>query len=397
MSGQIRSLGDYIEYEQHVSLPCLAFCALIFGIIATLPLLNDTFVQMLRPAFIVLCVLSNRTGYYRLSYEKILIALMIYLLIPLLHDHSGAAVSSYISMVLFAIFFLLAGSNIWTKKEIRFVFWAAAISCTFYALILMYSNNYLWHLSGNQHISYLSRTVNRNPASFSVAPGLLCALFLFLFSDKNMFARITLVCSMVICGYTVIMLACRSAFVASFIGVVMMLWATSGNEANNSSRVLRRLLLIIVVFVGVQLLANLLSGTNSARIFDYSDTGREDIWERAWELIQDKPVLGGGFNYWAENGLAIGTHNTFITYMLISGFTGGAILTLFFLMFIRECAAGKHLIAMAFFMQTFMHSLSEAGLDYYAYFPLCFAAMILRAEQVQSFSKRSVFDNCRQM
>ena len=134
-----------------------------------------------------------------------------------------------------------------------------------------------------------------------------------------------------------------------------------------------------------------LEGTNSARLFNYSDSGRDDLWEDAMDLIRAKPVFGGGFDYWSRTGHVMSPHNTFFTIMLISGFIGGILLGMMILSMIKECIREQSVIALAFAMQMIFHSISEAGLDYYAYIPLILTSIVLRYSEYQQGDFESVF------
>ncbi len=65
--------------------------------------------------------------------------------------------------------------------------------------------------------------------------------------------------------------------------------------------------------------------------------GRDMIWEAAWQLIKQSPVIGYGYRYHMFTlGAATGkilraTHNTFIAVVLSAGFFGACLFALFFL------------------------------------------------------------------
>lgn len=376
----------YMRYG--ISIPCFALCVLFIVILGVLPLAPDSIVQLLKPVFIVLCLLPSRSGYYRLSFEKWLIILMIYLTLILFFFPGGTY--GYYSMLLFAVFFVVAAMRRWNPREIQWIITVVAFSCTVYAVVINYGNSGLLHNDGNQHISFLSESLNRNAAAFSVVPGALCAAILYFYSNHRTIARLSYAVAFMICFYTVIALSCRSAFLSVSTGTFLVIWQAAGKTKNKQ---FNRIALVLFSVILLFLLMRLLSGTNSSRLFDFSETGRDSQWETAERLIRAKPVFGGGFSYWVSSGQAMSTHNTFLTVMVTSGFVGGAILFIMMASMIIECLRAGAILSLAFAMEMIFHSISESGLDYYAYIPMLLATILLRYCESPHHSVETLFSS----
>lgn len=369
------------------------FCFALLIVFAILPVANDLVVQLIKPVVILAAFFSGRMR-YRLTFEKFLIILMAYISVIFVARYNATYLMPYISMVTFAFFFISLCSIVWSKKEIVLLLRVLCFSCTIYAAILIYSNSGLWSLTSAQRISYLSGSINRNIGAFTVTPGAICAILLFHYNnDRSLAKKVYYLFSFATCSYTIVALSCRSAFVSLVLGVFILLWNISRETHHQKFGLIHGLMIAAGVLLLMAISSKYLDGHMSARLFDYSDTGREDLWERAIDLIKVKPVFGGGFGYWEDNGGSMGTHNTFLTYMLISGVVGGAILAIFYIGFAFECLRSNIILPFAFAAESIMHTLTESSLDYFVFVPLVMATVILRYEQTHKGTIASVFWN----
>lgn len=87
----------------------------------------------------------------------------------------------------------------------------------------------------------------------------------------------------------------------------------------------------------------------------------------------------------------MGTHNSFLTTMLYSGFVGGGLLALFFLSLLLSALKTKNYLSISFWIEAFMHSMTEGSLDYYAYIPLVLASITLLFGQSHRNGVASIF------
>lgn len=377
--------------KQSISVACVFLAFLIFVILGFLPVAPEPLVKSLKPVFLVICVLNYRNS-YRFGYEKWFVLLHVYLLIIWLANlETNSSISDYVSMLLFLLFFLFAGLRMWNSREIRFIVRSIFYACLLYSALVLGSNGGLIHAGGSQHISFLSHTLNRNSSAFAVTPGVICSAFLLFYDRQSPFERFIYGIGFVICFYTVIGLSCRSAFLSASSGTFLVVWQATKKSGNSGQQFLLRLLFVFVVVCVLGIGMRALEGTDSARIFDYSDTGRDDLWEAAWDLIHAKPIFGGGFTYWSDSGQVMSPHNTFLNIMMISGYVGGAILGLAVLSMMMECLRAGNIIALAFSMEMLFHSISEAGLDYFAYIPLILTSILLRCSEYQSKDLSKIF------
>lgn len=373
-----------------ISAPCLVLCLIILLVLGFLPVLPGGLTMFFRPAFILICLLSSRGGIYRFGAEKwMLINLAYYVVIFFAFPITSSSFETVVSMELFGLFFILAASRPWSRHEITLIIKAITLACCICAVVVLYSNPALLHSGGDQHINYLSVEINRNTMAFSVVPGALCGAVFMLWGKR----RLPGAAALILCSYTAFAIGCRSAFYALAIGVFLMFWEKCREMPNKNRRFSAKLGIIAVTIVILIIIFYVSSGTYSHRLFDPSDSsGRDKIWETAWELIHQKPVFGGGYDYWGTSGLEIGTHNTFLTIMLYSGYVGGALLAIFLISVTLEVLKGRNLIPLAFVAELFCHTYSEPGMDYYAYIPLILAYVFVRYSCYKSPDIRSLFN-----
>ena len=363
-----------------ITFPCLVLCLLVLLIERVFPMVPDRVTPLYRPIFMAICLLAPSTRFYRLREMKYYFVILAYFtVVYLTHAATPENLNAFLSVFTFGLFLIIAGLRVWTEREIKWIICAIIIGSTIQSLVLIVSNNGLLHSAGTQHVTFLGKGINRNPCAFAVAMGGVCSAFCLTYVKKlNMFWVFSVV-SFVICAYVVIALGCRSAFVSFMGGVLIVLWQGSGEKQHGAGRNRRRLVLIvglvILFFIGTQMT----EGTYSARLFSYSgqyDSGRHDIWARCWEQIKLKPVFGGGYDNFPPNW-DIGTHNTFITWMLYGGAVVVAIWGLFFIHLIISTLNQRNLIPIAFLIETFMHCYTETDMDYYAYIPMIVSVILL--------------------
>lgn len=373
-----------------ISMPCLVLCLIILLVLGFLPVLPGGLTIFFRPAFILICLLSSRGGIYRFGAEKwMLINLAYYVVIFFAFPITSSSFETVVSMELFGLFFILAASRPWSRHEIKLIIKTVAVACCICAVVVLYSNPSLLRSSGNQHINYLSAEINRNAMAFSVVPGVLCGAVFMLWGKKRLFGAAALI----LCSYTAFAIGCRSAFYALAIGVFLMFWEKCREMTDKDKRFSAKLGIIAVTIVILIIIFYVSSGTYSHRLFDPSDSsGRDKIWETAWELIHQKPVFGGGYDYWSDSGNTMGTHSTFLTIMLFSGYVGGALLAIFLIFVTFEVLKGHNLVPLAFATELFCHTYSEPGMDYYAYIPLILAYIFVRYFRYKSSDIRSLFN-----
>lgn len=368
--------------QQRISFVCVVLCAILFAVLGVLPKIPASITQVFRPIFIFFSFFVIRRGFYPLGAAKWQIVNLVYYTIILISNPiTSTAITIYISIVLFGFFFICAVSIPWNKREIALLFFVVVLACDIQVLGILYSNPHLLTSGGNQHIYFLGVQLNRNPVAFAITPGVLSSLFILLYgkgkglSLRTVFSAV----SFLLCSYLVFALGCRSAFLSAVVGALLIMWQKTKDGRNSQDRFSRRVFLLIFVLLVLFLALNLASGNYSERLFDLkNDSGRDEIWEYAWTLIDAKPVFGGGFDYWAEGGLDMGTHNSVITIILYSGYVGGALLIIFLIALLAECLKVRNLVPLAYLAEMLYHTYSESSMDYYAYIPMILAFVLLR-------------------
>lgn len=389
--GNARLKSEYVNRK--ASLPCWTLCGVFALILGFLPALSGSVTQVLRPMFILICLVFMGR-YYRLHSEKWQIVLLVYWFITLmLNPLTASAIRSYIALLLFGFFFVFAASRAWTAREIRLIINTVAFATLFFLIVLIYSNDGIINKGDGVHISFFSFVCNRNSAAFGCVPGVLCAELGLLYGKGKKTKRLLYLITMIIGLYVIFGLACRSAFVSAAVGAALIIWQTTIDKGDYRKRFTSRAVIFVLVLIAFVSAYFLAQGTSSERLFDMDDdSGRSTLWDKAWELIDEKPILGGGFDYWGENsGEELGTHNTLLTIMVMSGYVGGILFLLFMIAALCDLLKAGNLIPLAFFCELAMHSYTESGMDYYAYIPLILAFIIARYTEFQSKNISTLF------
>lgn len=389
--GKARLKSEYMNRK--VSLPCWTLCGVFALILGFLPALSGSITQVFRPIFILICLVF--TGrYYRLHSEKWQIVLLAYWFITLmLNPLTASAIRSYIALLLFGFFFVFAASRVWTAKEIRLIINTVAFATLFFSIVLIFSNDGIINKGDGVHISFFSFVCNRNSAAFGCVPGVLCAELGLLYGKGEKARRLIYLITTIIGLYVIFGLACRSAFVSVAVGAVLIMWQTTIDKGDYRKRFTSRAAIIAIFMIAFVSAYFLAQGTSSERLFDMDDdSGRSTLWDKAWELIDEKPILGGGFDYWSENsGEELGTHNTLLTIMVMSGYIGGILFLIFMVAALLDLLKARNLIPLAFLGELAMHSYTESGMDYYAYIPLIISFIIGRYLTYNTKKFKSVF------
>lgn len=387
-----------IEYSTYtprrISFACIVLCAILFAVLGVLPKISPSVTQVFRPIFIFFGFFAVVKGFYPLRSVKWQIVIIVYFTIILFSNPiTGTAVTAYISMVLFGVFYIIAVSIPWNKKEIALIFFVIVLACDIQALLVLYSNPHLLTAGGNQHISFLGVELNRNPVAFAITPGVLSSLLMFMYGKGSRLRTVFSGGSFLLCAFLVFALGCRSAFLSAVAGTILIMWQKTREGINAKDRFRRRVMLLVLVIIVFFAAFNLAAGNYSERLFDLEDdSGRQAIWDEAWKLIDAKPIFGGGFDYWHESDVDMGTHNSIITVMLYSGYVGAAILIVFIFAVFVECIKVNNFVPIAFLAEMVMHTYTESSMDYYAYIPLIMAMIVQRFLKYHSNDLNELFN-----
>ena len=395
------------EYHEGnlVSIPCIALCLMLVAVLGYLPALPSSISQVFRPILIVLCFLIPSKLQYRFSItDKALILYLAYfLMVFLVHPITKDTAMAYGAALLFGFFFIILAKRYWNKREIQAVLFSVALACTIFAVILYRENPDMLHNHPYGGFTFRGYHINDNAAAFELVPGILCSLALLLFHHPNyakkrkrgVFVHIALLCSAVFCMFVVFCIGARSAFFSAVLGSVCIVYQKTRTYHSSSARMRALVIMVLslVILIGVGM--HVTEGTHSARLFDIEsldDTnGRDDLADEARPMIHKKPLFGGGYNYWAEEGgSTLGTHNTFLTVMVRGGYIGGVLLFFFLCAMLIETVSTKNFLLIAFLIETVLHTLTESDLDYFAYIPLLITFILLRYAKIHNCAAEEI-------
>lgn len=365
--------------DEELTAVCMLLCLLLFLILGILPTIPTGITKFFRPAFIFISAFSIYRCYPIRSSRWQIVLGIYFFMVFICNRITGHATEAFISHELFILFFILAAGRRWSRREINLILDTVIFSCDVQAIVVLICNSLLLHAGGQQHINYLWCIVNRNAVAFAIVPGAVACMLKLIFCKKGWktdFLRVYWMFSLLLCTYDVFALGCRSAFYSLCFGIFCIVWERVKRTRNPAEKIIQELMIIIMVIVGINFLMRIASGAYSSRLFSLEDTGRKEIWDNAMELIREKPLFGGGYDYWDEAGYRIGTHNTFITFLLEGGAIAAAIATFHFMFLSLELLGSGSIIPFAFLAETVMHMLTEGSMDYYAYLPMILCVIV---------------------
>ena len=328
-----------------------------------------------------------------------LIALMAYYtLIFIANEMTNSAFRTYVSLILFGLFFIFAATRRWNKREINIIFKIAAIASFTFSVLFFKDHPDIMHSNAYNGFSYLSGRINVNTAAFSIVPGTLCSLALSLYSSKKTkkLVKIVYFTMFIFCMYLLLAFGARSAFFSAVAGTILISWDRTKRIKGGKKVLVAAIIILAFIFI-TGFAKDLTEDTHASRLFNMDSitngTGREEKADEAWELIHEKPLLGGGFDYWVNSGCdPLGTHNTFLTVMVASGWTGGILISIFWIAVFLELAKTKSWISMALIFEAFFHTCTESSMDYYAFIPLTLAYIFSNFTTVNRIPASKVFD-----
>ena len=303
--------------DGELTVGCILLCVLLFLVLGVLRVTPSGIIKSCRPAYIFISLFSLYRCYPILSSRWQILLGVYYFMIYICNQITSNATETFISHELFILFFILAARYMWSRREINLILDTIIIACDVQAIVVLFSNSMLLHAGGQQHINYLWISSNRNPFAFAIVPGAIASLLKLIYCQKGWktdLLRSYWIFSFLLCAYDVFAIGCRSAFYSLCLGIACIIWERVKRTRNPAEKIIKEMIIIIMAIVIIAILMKMASSAYSSRLFTLDDSGRKKIWDNAKELIREKPLFGGGFDYWEEFGYGMGTHNTFITF-----------------------------------------------------------------------------------
>lgn len=397
-NASVISQKELNRIDREVTIPAFVLCTIIALVLGITPMVPSAITKILKPIMIGICFLIP--GKYAYKANKTITFFAIYLfymtLVFLSHDITSATFNGWMSAILFGVFFIVVSQRMWGTKEILFIFITAFFASLLYTALLHHYNHDLYHAS--EALMFHGEEINANAAVYTICPGALCGVVLFLYDNKKekyyAAKKTVILVGVLLCFYTLICLGQRGAFFSFSIGSVLMIWEKCG--ANSRSKTQYRMLLVIIIAIGLIAAPRITEGSRAERLFDYEelfdDNGRDDLNDRAKEMINEKPFFGGGYDRWErESGKELGLHNGFLYIMVIGGYTAGFLIGFFFLSMFAETTRKKSLIPIAFVIAAGIHLFEDSGLDYFSYIPMILSYILIRNAEFRAYRVTDVF------
>lgn len=370
-----------------ISIPSIVLYVALVLVIGLGPLLPEIVTQPIRPLVILICFLIPGRYSYRANNTIWVFGIYLFYMtiVFLCHDLTHDTFMAWVSAVLFGAFFIVVSQRMWSTKEVRTVIVVVFLATLLYTSIVHYYNRDLFHEAAQLEIR--GSHVNTNAAAYNISSGALCGVSLYLFYNNKhkhlAWFKLLVLFGTLFIYYTLLCLGQRSGFFASVLGALLILWERTGRGKNKSTRNTMRLLIILFVVVGLIAGPRVTEGTHAERLFDYEhifdDNGRDELNDIAKDLIAQKPVFGGGFDYWeTDSGQTLGLHNGFLQILVIGGYCAGILISFFFVYLIVDIWRNRSAISLAFIILAAAHMFTDSGLDYYSYIPMILAYILTR-------------------
>jgi probable O-glycosylation ligase (exosortase A-associated) len=193
---------------------------------------------------------------------------------------------------------LVALTVMHTRQHIRWLIWVLVISIGFYGFkggvftLLGGGENRVWGPAG----SFIEEN---NSLALAILMAIPLMRYLQL-TEQNLWVRIGLVCTMLLCAISSLGSYSRGALVA-FAASSIFLWFKSP----------RKLPLAIAMVIALPLLLTFMpqkwqDRMNTINTYqqDSSAMGRINAWQMAWNLALDRPLVGGGFEIYDKSVFA---------------------------------------------------------------------------------------------
>jgi O-antigen ligase len=188
----------------------------------------------------------------------------------------------------------------------------------------------------------------------------------------------------------------RGAFVSMFLGLAVLLYF-------RRTSVLNKWILIIVAAFGSAMLITYLLETNplmADRLLETvedGDTGRNVLWDAAFDIIKDNLIIGAGFEgviprMYQYSGIYLVPHNIFLYVFIAAGLPGIILFTIFLfrlakMLFVHFKATGESLNLVLFVIVVFNMS-KQGGSIRKILFWFFFAVLIGSTAHVISYVKQ---------
>ena len=185
-----------------------------------------------------------------------------------------------------------------SREHIRWLVWMLVISIGFYGtkggiFTLLSGGNYtVWGPAGS--------FIEENNA-LALALVMMIPLMRYLqMTEPNLWVRRGLLAAMLLCGFSAVGSYSRGALIAILASAIFLWWKSPRKLV--SGMAIAILLPLLFAFMPAKWEARM--NTIETYQQDASAMGRINAWQMAWNLAQDRPLTGGGFEIYDRNVFA---------------------------------------------------------------------------------------------
>jgi O-antigen ligase len=256
----------------------------------------------------------------------------LYLEKALLFSIQDSSVQSWKNFCIMPMMFFLTYA---TVKDKRLVWRMVAMMCLSLALMNYYTGQQVMWFHGIEsrikiHSTFVYLGPNEIGAFYNTFTMILIGLYFFMKKGLKKMAVLLLI---LINFYIIIFLFSRAAYVATFIGVFLLLLFK------------KRFLLIPLIFVAVswqtmlpeQVVERVQMTTTGYGELDKSSADRLVMWQYSLELFAENPIFGVGYGVFKNAGFVLGdTHNIYFKLLAEQGLIGLLIMLSLLFCFFRK-------------------------------------------------------------
>lgn len=212
-------------------------------------------------------------------------------------------------------------------KALKWIYWGTVLS-----LVLSLFNNATLLMDADEITGRTDGNVALNTISFGhlATTGVILSLFMLFREGKGFVKKTIFMAIMLISFFIMLRAGSRSPVLALMVVLLFWMFARGKNMILGFSIAIAVLALLIVFIDPILNFMGNISPVIEARlrasIYMGDSSGRDPIFEEAFQLFLDKPLLGSQFAYFRSDGGFINSHNIILDALMGLGLFGGILI-----------------------------------------------------------------------
>lgn len=212
-------------------------------------------------------------------------------------------------------------------KALKWIYWGTVLS-----LVLSLFNNATLLMDADEITGRTDGNVALNTISFGhlATTGVILSLFMLFREGKGLVKKTIFMAIMLISFFIMLRAGSRSPVLALMVVLLFWMFARGKNMILGFSIAIAVLALLIVFIDPILNFMGNISPVIEARlrasIYMGDSSGRDPIFEEAFQLFLDKPLLGSQFAFFTNSGGIVNSHNIILDALMGLGLFGGILI-----------------------------------------------------------------------